>query len=141
MVRGNDASSSTRLASDSGEVAAPAGVSQNATAGSPEMGGFTPQERSRAWSALAQIAALRGELAARLDTLDGALLAARGASDRTIPCARAAVLHQSAMDDRAKIASARKELTQLVGPMPMAGVDSLSDRAVAMQPLLTSSCR
>jgi hypothetical protein len=45
------------------------------------------------------------------------------------------------MDDRAKIASARKELTQLVGPMPMAGVDSLSDRAVAMQPLLTSSCR
>ena len=88
-----------------------------------------------------QIAALPGELSARLATLDGALLAARGASDRTVPCARAAALYQSALADRAKIATARNELTQLVGPMRMAGVDSLTDRAAAMQPLLTRSCR
>jgi hypothetical protein len=146
MARGDASSRSTRFASESsGDVAAPAGVAENAargagTAGS-RAGGFTPEERSRAWLALAQIAELRGNLAARLDTLHGAILAARGASDPTVLCARAALLYESALGDRAKIVAARKELTQLVGPMRMAGVDSLTDRTTAMQPLLTSSCR
>jgi hypothetical protein len=144
MARGDAASRSPRLTAESGEVTPATGVAQNTADGAigaaPEMGSFTPQERSRAWSALAQIATMRAALAARLDTLDDALLAARGASDRTVPCARAAVLYQSALDDRAKIVAARKELTRLMGAIPMAGVDSLSDRAAAMQPLIARSC-
>lgn len=146
MARGGAPSHSTRLASESGgDVAAPAGVTQNAAGGAAatgsEKGAFTPEERSRAWLALAQIAELRGNLAARLDTLDRAILAARGASDPTVLCARAALLYEGALADRGKIAAARKELTQLVGPMRMAGVDSLTNRTAALQPLLKSSCK
>lgn len=148
VARGDSSSSYARTASDSGEVASAAGVARGVGSGddgtgaaSPETGAFTAGEKARVWSALAAVAARRTNLAARLDTLDDALLAARGGGDRTIACARAAALYQSALADRAKIDAARRELTQLVGPMRMAGVDSLAERTTAMQRSISGSCR
>ena len=148
MARGDASSSYAGVAADSGEVATAAGVARGDGSGgdgtgaaNPGTGPFTAGERARVWSALAAVAARRTNLAARLDTLDDALLAARSGGDRTVPCARAAALYQSALGDRAKIDAARRELTQLVGPMRMAGVDSLAERTTAMQRSIEGSCR
>jgi hypothetical protein len=148
MMRGDSSSSYANVATDSGEVATAAGVARGtgngddgAGAANPGTGAFTAGERARVWSALAAVAARRTNLAARLDTLDDALLAARDGGDRTVPCARAAALYQSAVADRAKIDAARRELAQLVGPMRMAGVDSLADRTTAASRSIAGSCR
>jgi hypothetical protein len=148
MMRGDSSSSYANVATDSGEVATATAVARGtgngddgASAANPGTGAFTAGERARVWSALAAVAARRTNLAARLDTLDDALLAARDGGDRTVPCARAAALYQSAVADRAKIDAARRELAQLVGPMRMAGVDSLADRTTAASRSIAGSCR
>lgn len=111
-----------------------------ASAQPAEDGGFTPEQRVEVRSTLARISQAHAALAAHLDTLNSQLIAARSSSARPAACEHASSLYQSSMDDRAKIDLARQKLTRLVGPMRMAGIDSLSRRAEELHPLLQDSC-
>ncbi|HEU6450634.1 MAG TPA: hypothetical protein VFT57_04385 [Gemmatimonadaceae bacterium] len=92
----------------------------------PADGGFSPAERAEVRSALASISDSRAVLVAHLDTLSSTLGGSANDSSASERCTRAGTLYQSSLDDIARIDLARQKLTSLVGPMRMAGVDSLS---------------
>jgi hypothetical protein len=112
-----------------------------ASAQRTEDDGFTPEQKVEVRSALASIAESHAALAAHLDTLNSALLAARGSAGRAAACAHASSLYQSSLDDQTRIDLAREKLAGLVGPMRMAGVDSLARRAAELHPLLQDVCQ
>lgn len=135
-----------RSITETGEVAtAEAGPQEpgddGATPSRDASGGFTPAQRTQVRSALARIADSRAELETHLGALDTALLAMRSAAGRADACSRADSIYQASLQDLSRIDIAREELTGLVGPMRMAGVDSLSSRAGEMAPLLKRACR
>ena len=124
----------------SGEGAAPGLGGASPASGPASDGGFTPEQKAEVRSALARVSESRTELAARLDTLSSALRATRSSAGRAAACERASSLYETSLEDRAKIDLARAQLTRLVGPMRMAGVDSLSRRAAELHPLLRDAC-
>jgi hypothetical protein len=152
-MRGVRAVRETRIVSDAGELAisqsepkaAGEGETPGIGAASPAPGpssdgGFTPEQKAEVRSALARISESRTELAARLDTLSSVLRATRSSAGRAAACERANSLYQTSLEDRSRIDLARAQLTHLVGPMRMAGVDSLSRRASELHPLLRDAC-
>jgi hypothetical protein len=92
----------------------------------PTDGGFSAAERAEVRSALAGINESRIALAAHLDTLASTLSGRASDSSASDRCAHAGTLYQSSLDDIARIDLARQKLTSLVGPMRMAGIDSLA---------------
>jgi hypothetical protein len=104
---------------------------EEAATARPTGGGFTEAERDEVRSALARVGESRAVLAAHLDTLANTLSGAASdsiTSDSSAVerCTHAGALYQRSLDDIARIDLARKKLTSLVGPMRMAGIDSLS---------------
>jgi hypothetical protein len=97
-----------------------------AAPGRPTNGGFSAAERAEVRSALARISDSRTVLVAHLDTLSSTLSGPASDSSASERCTRAGALYKSSLDDIARIDLARQKLTSLVGPMRMAGVDSLS---------------
>jgi hypothetical protein len=105
---------------------ATSGTLAEAASGRPTDGGFSAAERAEVRSALARISDSRTVLVAHLDTLSSTLSGPANDSSASERCTRAGALYQSSLDDIARIDLARQKLTSLVGPMRLAGVDSLS---------------
>lgn len=110
------------------------------TNGRSSDGGFTPEQRTEVRTSLARISESRAALIAHLDTLESALAISRNGTGESDACARAGSAYQSSLDDLARIDLARKQLASLVGPMRMAGIDSLSRIASDLHPRLREVC-
>ncbi|HEU4584854.1 MAG TPA: hypothetical protein VFR95_03845, partial [Gemmatimonadaceae bacterium] len=111
----------------------------------PSNGGFSAAERAEVRSSLARIGESRVVLVAHLDTLSSMLSGTASdtsASDSTAAerCTRADALYQRSLDDIARIDLARQKLTSLVGPMRMAGVDSLTTITSDMHKRMRELC-
>jgi hypothetical protein len=111
-----------------------------ALADRPADGDFAPAERAEVRSALARIGESRATLVAHLDTLATAMGDDESDSSQAALCGRAGALYRSSLDDMASINVARRKITSLVGPMRMAGIDSLSNIANDLQARLRERC-
>jgi hypothetical protein len=117
-----------------------AGSLAEAAASRPTGGGFSPAERAEVRSALSSINESRIALVAHLDTLESTLRGSASDSSASERCAHAGALYQRSLDDIARIDLARQKLTSLVGPMRMAGIDSLSTITSDLHQRLRAKC-
>jgi hypothetical protein len=106
----------------------------------PASGAFAPAERAAVRSALARIGDSRATLVAHLDTLATAMSGDASDSSQSALCERAGALYRSSVDDMARIDVARRKITSLVGPMRMAGIDSLTKIAGDLRSRLRERC-
>lgn len=106
----------------------------------PASGAFAPAERAEVRSALARIGDSRATLVAHLDTLATAMSGDASDSSQSALCERAGALYRSSVDDMARIDVARRKITSLVGPMRMAGIDSLTKIAGDLRSQLRERC-
>ena len=112
----------------------------HSTNGRSSDGDFTPEQKAEVRSSLAHISDSRTALVAHLDTLETVLATSRNGAGEADACARAGSAYQSSLDDLARIDLARKRLASLVGPMRMAGIDSLATIASDLHPRLRNVC-
>lgn len=102
---------------------------------------LSQEQLGQAQFALARLGAYGADLAATLDALDSTIASARIAGNRSAACHRAdSLLRQSALQ-ATMLASARSEVSQVVGYTRHDWADSLAARATGAAPRARRACR